>query len=131
MCSQPCRYHLRPETRPLQSLQLEFRFTDIPVPIIVRSLFQGGGNAAVSIVLGRRKLGQGIYRQILALGLDGDAAHDFIVGQTGIFGTCTVVSCHPDNRVVVFVFVNSFNTNFVSIKEHRFLMESRVIIFQI
>ena len=92
-----------------------FGFTDIPVSIIVRSLFQGRGNAAVSIVL----VAESAPRKIppdFTFSLDSDAAHDFIVGQAGIFGTRTVISCQPDNRVVVFVFVNSFNADFVSIK---------------
>ena len=107
-----------------------FGFTDIPVSIIVRSLFQGRGNAAISIVL----VAESAPRKIppdFTFSLDSDAAHDFIVGQAGIFGTRTVISCQPDNRVVVFVFVNSFNADFVSIKKHRFLMESGIIIFQI
>ena len=78
-----------------------------------------------------QKVRQGRYRQIFTFSFDSDAAHDFIVGQAGIFGTRTVISCQPDNRVVVFVFVNGFITNFLPIKKEWFVMECGVVIFQI
>ena len=65
------------------------------------------------------------------IGPDGNAAHDFVVGQAGIFGTSMVIGSQPDDRVIVFIFVNGFITNFLPIKKEWFVMERGVVIFQI
>lgn len=70
----------------------------------------------VSVVL----VAESAPRQIppdFTIGPDGNAAHDFVVGQAGIFGTSMVIGSQPDDRVIVFIFVNGFITNFLPIKK--------------
>ena len=42
-----------------------------------------------------------------------------------------VIGSQPDDRVIVFIFVNGFITNFLPIKKEWFVMECGVVIFQI
>lgn len=42
-----------------------------------------------------------------------------------------VIGSQPDDRVIVFIFVNGFITNFLPIKKEWFVMECGVVIFRL
>ena len=105
-------------------------FTDIPVSIVIGSLFQGRSSAAVGMILVAKSAPWQIPPDF-SLRPDGDAAHDLVVGQAGVLSTSMIVGSQPDNGVIVLVFVNSLITNFMSIEKERLLMECDRIVLQI